>query len=108
MKRIEDTRVLFQKSQLFFAALGDPVRQELLISMMGPEWLSVKGLTSRTKLSRPTISHHLKVLKEANIIIEHKVGREIFYQPQPGENYAAVKELMNIIDQTIKNKGVIQ
>lgn len=96
------TRILFQKSQLFFAALGDPVRQELIMNMMGRERLSVKELTSRTDLSRPTVSHHLKILKEANIIVEHKVGREIFYQPQPGDNYRAVKELMGIIDRSIK------
>lgn len=102
MKNTARTRMLFQKSQLFFAALGDPVRQELLMNMMGSERLSVQELTSRTHLSRPTVSHHLKVLKKANIIVEHKKGREIFYQPQPGENYQAVKELMSIIDKHIK------
>lgn len=102
MEDTECTRLLFQKSQLFFAALADPVRQGLMMSMIGGERLSVKELTSRTNLSRPTISHHLKVLKKANMIVEHKVGREIFYQPQPGENYHAVKELMNSIDAHIK------
>lgn len=97
-------RMLFQKSQLFFAALGDPVRQELLLNMMGSEMLSVKELTSKTNLSRPTISHHLKVLKQADIIVEHKEGREMFYRPQPGDNYQAVKELMKIIDRHIKEQ----
>ena len=101
-------RMLFKKSQVFFAALGDPVRQELLMNMMEGERLSVKELTSRTNLSRPTVSYHLKVLKQANVIIEHKAGREIFYQPQPGENYQAVKELMGIIDTHINEQGANQ
>lgn len=100
------TRTLFHKSLLFFAALGDPVRQELLMSMMDTPRLSVKDLTSRTQLSRPAISHHLKVLKDANIIVEQKKGREIFYRPQPGENYKAVKELMDIIDRQIKRQEI--
>jgi ArsR family transcriptional regulator len=104
MNDTDHARILFQKSQLFFAALGDTVRQELLMSMMGHDRLSVRELTARTKLSRPTISHHLKVLKKANIIVEHKEGRQIFYQPQPGENYKAVKELMGIIDEHIKEQ----
>lgn len=97
-------RILFGKSQLFFAALGHPVRQELLMSMMDHDRLSVKDLTDRTNLSRPTVSHHLKVLKQANVIVEHKDGRQIFYHPQPGENYQAVKELIRIIDTIIQEQ----
>lgn len=108
MNDVVRIRTLLEKSQRFFAALGDPVRQELLMNIMGGERLSVKELTSRTQLSRPAISHHLKVLKNANIIIEHKQGREIFYQPQPGENYRAVKELMGIIDNHIKEQEAKQ
>lgn len=106
MKNIDYMRSLLHKSQLFFAALGDPVRQELLMSLMDSQHLSVKELTSKTKLSRPAISHHLKVLKEANIIVERKKGREIFYRPQTGQNYQAVKELMDIIDEQIKRQEI--
>ena len=95
---------LFQKTQPFFNALGDPVRQELLLCMKNGEVLSVKELTARTKLSRPTISHHLKILKKANIIVEHKKGRQIFYRPQPGEYYGYVKELIDNIDEAIKQE----
>ena len=74
------------------------------MNMMGSNLLSVKELTGRTNLSRSAISYHLKVLKQADIIVEHKKGREIFYRPQPGENYQAVKELMGVIDKHIKEQ----
>jgi DNA-binding transcriptional ArsR family regulator len=102
MDDVEHIRILFRGSQAFFTALGDPVRQELLLAMMSGELLSVKELAGRTNLSRPTISHHLKILKEANIIVEHKNGRQIFYQPQPGEYFYIVKELIDSIDTIIK------
>lgn len=98
-KRIEH---LFKHSLPFFNALGDPVRQKLMIMMMNGEHLSVKQLTAGTQLSRPTISHHLKVLKNAHLIIERKVGREIYYQPQPGDYFYTVKDLMDTIDKAIK------
>jgi ArsR family transcriptional regulator len=104
MDGIEHIRILFQGSQAFFTALGDPIRQELLLNMMNGELLSVKELAGRTKLSRPTISHHLKVLKDANIIVEHKKGRQIFYRPQPGEYFYVVKELIDSIDTIIKKE----
>lgn len=104
VKKIDRIKVLFDKSQPFFNALGDPVRQDLLRFMMSGELLSVKELAAHTSLSRPTISHHLKVLKEANIITEHKKGREIFYRPQPGEYFYTVKELMDTIHEILQKE----
>lgn len=103
MQDVEKIRSLFTASRPFFTALCDPVRQDLMLDMMCGEWLSVKELTSRSKLSRPAISHHLKVLKDAHIIIEHKEGRQTFYRPQPGEYFYVVKELIDTID-TVINK----
>ena len=95
---------LFKESLPFFNALGDPVRQNLMLKMSKGDRLSVKELTVGTQLSRPAISHHLKVLKQAQLIVEHKVGREIYYQPQPGDYFNVVKELMDMIDEAMKQK----
>lgn len=105
MKRIDHVTSLFQRSRPFFSALGDPVRQTLLLTMLQGELLSVKELTQRTNLSRPTVSHHLKILKQAGIIVEQKKGRQIFYCPQPGEYFYIAKELLETIDKELKNKG---
>ncbi|MEO5949958.1 MAG: metalloregulator ArsR/SmtB family transcription factor [Candidatus Saccharimonadales bacterium] len=97
---------LFTKSLPFFNALGHPVRQKLMLMMTTGAQLSVKELTAGTKLSRPTVSHHLKILKNAHLIVEHKKGRETYYHPQPGEHFHTVKELIDTIDKAIKhNEG---
>lgn len=75
-----------------------------MLMMLKGSKLSVKQLTAGTNLSRPTISHHLKILKKAHLITEHKVGREIYYQPQPGNYFVIVKELMDMIDSALKAK----
>lgn len=104
MTNLDTLMTLFQKSRPFFHALGDPVRQEIMGILARGEQLSVKEITAQTKLSRPTISHHLRVLKDANIVVETKAGREIFYRPQPGEYFFVVKKLMDTIDELVKQK----
>lgn len=96
---------LFERSLPFLTALGNPDRQQLLMLMVDGSQKSVAELTAHTNLSRPTISHHLKILKDAGIIIEHKVGRKIYYQPQAGEYFHTVKELVDVIDELIKKRG---
>lgn len=102
MSKEERICVLFEKSRAVLNALGDSVRQDLLLGMMGTEALSVQQLADRTSLSRPTISHHLRVLREAGIIVEYKKGRQIFYRIQRGEYFDTVKELILTLDTVIE------
>lgn len=68
-----------------FRALGDPVRLRLLslIASHGGE-VCVCDLTPRFTLSGPTISHHLKVLREAGLIDCERRGTWVYYWLQPG------------------------
>lgn len=67
-----------------FKALGDPVRLRLLslIASQGRE-VCVCELTPLFALSGPTISHHLKVLREAGLIDCERRGTWVYYWPQP-------------------------
>ena len=104
MEDKDTIRRLFKQSQPFFTALGDPIRQELLILMIDEVSLSVKELTAHTNLSRPTISHHLKILKDAQIIEEHKKGRQTFYRPQIHSYFYTIKELIDAIDSAVEKE----
>lgn len=103
VNRLED---LFRQSLPFFTALGDSTRQQLLLLMMDGCSRSVAELTAETELSRPAISHHLRILKEAGIIVEQKRGRHIYYHPQPGKYFETIKELINCVDQTLQDGRV--
>ena len=61
-------------------AVGDPVRMELvfLVGRRGP--LNVTDIAAEFKLSRPAISHHLKVLKDAGVLTSEKRGKEVYYR----------------------------
>lgn len=95
---------LFKKSLPFLSAIGDPTRQQLIVLISSSERLSVKELTARTDLSRPTISHHLKVLMDAQIVVANKVGREIYYTLQPGEYFYVVEELVREVNKVVNKE----
>jgi len=104
MSDIEMLKKLLGKNLPLFNALGDATRQRLLALMMGNHPLSVKELAVAMRMSRPTISHHLMVLREAKVVVEHKEGRRIYYKPQLGEYYYTVKELIDLVDRLTKEE----
>ncbi|MGA5134232.1 ArsR/SmtB family transcription factor [Streptomyces olivoreticuli] len=68
-----------------FKALGDPVRLRLLsmiASRQGGE-ICVCDLTPAFDLSQPTISHHLKLLKQAGLIASERRGTWVYYRLLP-------------------------
>ncbi|WSQ06820.1 metalloregulator ArsR/SmtB family transcription factor [Streptomyces sp. NBC_01231] len=77
-----------------FKALGDPVRLRLLsmiASRDGGE-ICVCDLTPAFDLSQPTISHHLKLLKQAGLIDSERRGTWVYYRllPATTDRLAAV------------------
>jgi ArsR family transcriptional regulator, arsenate/arsenite/antimonite-responsive transcriptional repressor len=68
-----------------FRALGDPVRLRL-VSLIGAHQggeVCVCDLTSAFSLTQPTISHHLKVLREAGVIDSERRGTWVYYRVVP-------------------------
>lgn len=66
----------------FLVAIGDPIRQQILL-LLARERLNVRSLTERIHLSRPAVSHQLKVLLDAGLLEQHADGRERFYRVRP-------------------------
>ena len=69
-----------------FKALGDPVRLQLMsmiASAPGGE-ICVCDLTPAFALSGPTISHHLKTLREAGLVDAERRASWVYYRPRPG------------------------
>lgn len=72
----------FHACQKVLVALGDENRQFLILEMMqmgNCQGVRVGEITKRTHLSRPAVSHHLQILKEAGIVKMRKEGTRNFY-----------------------------
>lgn len=79
---IEQTREKFIKSQKALLAIGDETRQHIILALMDAQCsvgMRVGEITEKTHLSRPAVSHHLKILKDAEIISLRKEGTMNFY-----------------------------
>ncbi|MFF1377429.1 ArsR/SmtB family transcription factor [Streptomyces sp. NPDC058308] len=77
-----------------FKALGDPVRLRLLSMIASREdgEICVCDLTPAFDLSQPTVSHHLKLLKQAGLIDSERRGTWVYYRllPATTDRLAAV------------------
>ena len=63
-----------------FSALGDEHRQRILLSFEPDERLNVGQIAGISTLARSTVSHHLKVLREADVLIAEREGKEIYFR----------------------------
>ncbi|WP_134323363.1 ArsR/SmtB family transcription factor [Cumulibacter soli] len=68
-----------------FKALGDPVRLRLFSMIASADaQVCVCDLTGAFELKAPTISHHLKVLREAGLVDCERRGTWVYYWAIPG------------------------
>jgi ArsR family transcriptional regulator, arsenate/arsenite/antimonite-responsive transcriptional repressor len=70
-----------------FKALGDPVRLRLLSMIVSADdgEICVCDLSEAFPLTGPTISHHLRILREAGLVHSARRGTWVYYRAVPGE-----------------------
>lgn len=61
-----------------FKALNDPTRREIL-ELLQERDMTAGEIADRFDMSKPSISHHLDLLKQANLVIAMKEGQFINY-----------------------------
>lgn len=63
-----------------FKALSDPVRLEILNTLKKNGRMNAGEISDKFDLSKATISHHLKILREQDLIYEEKEKNFIYYE----------------------------
>ncbi|MBS4881481.1 MAG: winged helix-turn-helix transcriptional regulator [Peptoniphilus harei] len=63
-----------------FKALSDPVRLEILNMLKKNGRMNAGEISDKFDLSKATISHHLKILREQDLIYEEKEKNFIYYE----------------------------
>ena len=66
----------------FVKAMADETRQHILTLLQAGE-MSVSELNEHFTTTQPTLSHHLAVLRRANLVIARHAGRQTFYRANP-------------------------
>lgn len=76
---LEQVLASFRAAAPVFQALGDTFRQDIVMLLAQHERLNVNQITEHIALSRPAVSHHLKVLLQAGLVQMERVSRENYY-----------------------------
>ena len=61
-----------------FKILGDPTRLQIIVAMVKDE-LNVTQICRKLKMSQPTVSRHLGILRMSNLVATRRNGKEIYY-----------------------------
>jgi DNA-binding transcriptional ArsR family regulator len=80
--KIDQLATEIEKCRKTLIAIGDESRQGLILAMMKMKKCSgarVGEITEATHLSRPAVSHHLQILKDAGIVKVRKDGTMNYY-----------------------------
>lgn len=67
-----------------FQAISDPTRRAILL-LLAAQAMTAGAIASNFDYSRPTISNHIKILTECDLLKQEQNGREIHYQLNPGK-----------------------
>jgi ArsR family transcriptional regulator len=80
----------------FFKALGDPTRRQI-IQLLKEKDLTPSEILEKIKISQPTLSHHLDILKRANLIDGEREGQFIRYSLNMGVFQMALEYMMKFM-----------
>jgi DNA-binding transcriptional ArsR family regulator len=65
-------------SVTFAKAMADETRQQIM-AMLCCDWLCVSDIVDKTGVTQPTVSHHLGILRETDLVNTRRAGKQIFY-----------------------------
>jgi ArsR family transcriptional regulator len=88
MEQIALIKTDFIRNRKFLIAIGDETRQTIITELMGCcSGLRVGEITLRTHLSRPAVSHHIRILLDCGIVSLEKQGTKNYYSLNIGEEF---------------------
>lgn len=65
-------------SVVFAKAIADDTRQHIM-KLLCCQWLCVSDIVDQTGVTQPTVSHHLAILKDADLVHVERKGKQVFY-----------------------------
>jgi len=91
---------VFRACTPIFHALGDSARQDIILLLAEHEALTVTEIAEQSHLSRPAISHHLKVLRDNKLVTIEQKGTQRYYSLALDESVSLLKSLIHKIETT--------
>lgn len=94
-------REVFTDSAALFKAIADPHRLTILATLArAKDDVCVCDFTDGLPLNQPTVSHHLRILREAGLVIPERRGTWVYYRLAPD----AHDRLNDALNATLRQK----
>ncbi|WP_244333100.1 ArsR/SmtB family transcription factor [[Clostridium] hylemonae] len=103
LKKIVDG---FQICRNAFTAIGDVTRQLILLVLLESDLSGIRvgEIAEKTHLTRPSVSHHLKILKESGIVAMRREGTKNYYYLSTDETqWKEIADLVDLIYESIQH-----
>ena len=82
-----------------FQTFSDPARQDIILLLAEHETLSVNEIADQSILSRPAISHHLKILRDNRLVQIEQKGTQRYYSLSLETSVEQLKELIKLVEE---------
>ena len=86
-----------------FKALSDPTRREILEYLKKKE-MTAGDIAEKFNMSKPSISHHLSILKNSKLVSSRREGQSIIYELNTTVFQEAVSWVYGIVDKVDVNE----
>lgn len=90
---------IFRESLPILQVLSDPHRQDILLYLSENGKQTVSEIAEQSTLSRPAVSHHLKLLKNAGLVKVEQAGTQRYYELSMQESVALLRKLLHALEQ---------
>src|SRR5215217_2037099 len=77
-----------------FQAIADPTRRAILLLLAASQSMTAGAIAANFDTARPTVSKHLQILTECELLQQEQSGREIYYHLNPKQ----MKEIADFIE----------
>lgn len=82
-----------------FQTFSDPARQDIILLLAEHETLSVNEIADQSVLSRPAISHHLKILRDNRLVQIEQKGTQRYYSLSLEASVEQLKVLIKLVEE---------
>ena len=96
----------FRECRNAFTAIGDETRQLILLVLLESDFSGIRvgEIAEKTHLTRPSVSHHLQIPKEAGIVAMRKEGTKNYYYLSVDETqWKEIADLITLIYESVRH-----
>lgn len=90
---------IFRECLPVLQVMSDEHRQDILLLLSENGKMTVNEITGKLTLSRPAVSHHLKLLKNAGVVTVEQAGTLRYYQLSMQESVGLLRKLLAALEQ---------